>query len=155
MTLLNEYLGLMAKTVDPFGGVISKFIGDGILVTFNAANVDEDHAANAVRAALEIQKRLDGYAFSNGIQLKTRCGINTGKFVVGAVGTENRLLFTIHGDDVNIAARLEQLNKEYATYILVGENTVLKAGDDFSFRELGQVIVKGRSSPTKVFTVDG
>jgi adenylate cyclase len=155
MTLLNEYLGLMAKTVDQFGGVISQFIGDGILVTFNAANIDKDHAANAIRAALEIQKKLVDYEFSNGIRLKTRCGINTGEFVVGAVGTENRLLFTIHGDDVNIAARLEQLNKEYATYILAGENTVLGAGDEFSFRELGQVVVKGRSSPTKVFTVEG
>jgi adenylate cyclase len=152
MTLLNDYLGLVTDIVNKYGGVVSQFIGDGILITFNAANNDKDHAANAIRTALEIQRKLNDHVFYNDARLKTRCGINTGQFVVGAVGTEDRLLFTIHGDDVNIAARLEQLNKEYGTYILAGETTVLKAGDAFSFQELGQVVVKGRSSPTKVFT---
>jgi len=155
MALLNDYLGHISKIVDQFGGVVSQFIGDGILITYNAANIDDDHAANAIRTALEIQRALDEHEFTGGIRLRTRCGINTGEFVVGAVGTEERLLYTIHGDEVNIAARLEQLNKEYSTYILAGERTVSDAGDGFTFEELGQVVVKGRSAPTKVFTVRG
>ncbi len=154
MTLLNAYLSLMSQIVGNHDGVISQFIGDGILVTFNAAKVDEDHAANAIRTALEIQRTMNIHEFEGGIHMKTRCGINTGEFVVGAVGTEDRLLFTIHGDEVNIAARLEQLNKEYGTYILAGEGTIDGAGAGFSFKELGQVTVKGRSSPTKIFTVE-
>lgn len=153
MTLLNSYLSEISKIVDNNGGVISQFIGDGILITFNAANVDQDHATSAVHTALEIQRKINHMEFAGGIRMKTRCGINSGEFVVGAVGTKERLLFTIHGDGVNIAARLEQLNKDYDTYILAAEATVVRAGEKFAFKELGQVTLKGRSSPTKVFTV--
>jgi adenylate cyclase len=154
MSLLNTYLGYVSEIVNRNNGVITQYIGDGILITFNAASTDLDHATNAVRTALDIEKDINNRVFDNDIHLKTRCGINTGEFIVGAVGTEERLLFTIHGDEVNIAARLEQLNKEYGTYILAGEGTVAKANNGFSFEELGQVTVKGRSVPTRVFTVD-
>lgn len=153
MSLLNEYLTLMSEIVGRHGGVVSQIIGDGILITYNAARPDRDHAANAIRTALMIRRKLCDHQFSNGLVLKTRCGVNTGEFVVGAVGTEDRLLFTIHGDEVNIAARLEQLNKEYGTYILAGEKTVIAAGREFHFQELGCVTVKGRITPTKIFTV--
>jgi len=153
MTLLNTYLSVISKIVDRYNGVITQFIGDGILITFNAASVNKDHAANAVRTAFEIERNINTMVFPGGFQLKTRCGINTGEFVVGAVGTEDRLLFTIHGDEVNIAARLEQLNKEYGTYILLGEGTATKAGSGFSFSVLGEVTVKGRVSSTKVYTI--
>jgi len=154
MTLLNTYLSAVSDIVDRHNGVITQFIGDGILVTFNAASVNEDHAASAVRAAIEIENKANNKNFPGGFQLKTRCGINTGEFVVGAVGTEDRLLFTIHGDEVNIAARLEQLNKEYGTYILLGEGTVEQAGGEFAFGELGEITVRGRTSSTKVFTLN-
>ena len=153
MAVLNEYLAAMAEATSRNAGVISQFIGDGMLVTFNAARADDDHAANAVRSAIDIQNTVSNRTFAGGIRLKTRCGINTGELVAGAVGTESRLLFTVHGDEVNIAARLEQLNKEYGTYILVSEQTAQAAGDDFDFEMIGQVTVRGRSAPTCVFAV--
>jgi adenylate cyclase len=73
--------------------------------------------------------------------------------VAGAVGAENRLMLTVHGDEVNISARLEQLNKEYGTYVLVSERTKQEAGDEFAFQEKGEVTVRGRAAPTRVFSV--
>ena len=153
IAVLNEYLAAMSEATSRHGGVISQFIGDGMLVTFNAARSDDDHAANAVRSAIDIQNTVSNRTFAGGIRLKTRCGINTGELVAGAVGTESRLLFTVHGDEVNIAARLEQLNKKYGTYILATKRTVAEAGDEFDFEKIGEVTVRGRAAPTCVFAV--
>lgn len=151
--VLNRYLGAMAEVINRHGGVISQFIGDGMLVTFNAASVDPDHAANALRTAIDIQRTVSERVFPDGIRLKTRCGINTGELIAGAVGTNSRLLFTVHGDEVNIAARLEQLNKEYGTYILAAERTVAEAGGEFGFEGIGDIIVRGRATPTRVYAI--
>jgi len=75
--------------------------------------------------------------------LKTRCGNNTGDIMIGAIGAKDRLIFTVHGDTVNIATRLEQLNKEYGIYILATENTVTACGDEFTFEQMGKVTVRG------------
>ena len=83
--------------------------------------------------------------------LKTRCGVNTGEITVGAIGAEGRLAFTVHGDEVNIGARLEQLNKEHGTYVLVGENTAEACRDVCEFEPVTEVTVRGRSQPTRVF----
>ena len=69
------------------------------------------------------------------------------------MGTKDRLLFTVHGDEVNIAARLEQLNKEYGTYVLVSESTVEEAGGEFAFERIGEIVVRGRSTPTAVYAL--
>ncbi len=87
--------------------------------------------------------------------MKTRSGINSGDIIVGAIGTKDMLVFTVHGDNVNIAARLEQLNKEYGTYIMAGENTVEICNDEFDFEPVCEVVVRGREAPTKVYTVKG
>ncbi len=108
---------------------------------------------NAIRTALGIQDITNSRTFGKGAILKTRCGINTGDIVVDAVGTADRLVFTVHGDNVNIAARLEPLNKEYGTYILAGETTVKACSDTCEFGPVGEVIVRGRATPTKIFTV--
>jgi adenylate cyclase len=89
----------------------------------------------------------------NGMKLKTRCGINTGKMGVGAVGTQERLVFTVHGDEVNVAARLEQLNKDYGSYILASESTVNATNGEFSFTRVDKVTVGGRNAPTAVYNV--
>ena len=73
--------------------------------------------------------------------------------VTGAVGAEDRLILTVHGDEVNISARLEQLNKEYGTYVLVSERTKQEAGDEFAFHERGEVTMRGRATPTRVYAV--
>lgn len=155
--MLNEYFGAMSEVIEKHGGVITHFEGDLMLITFNAVTTDEDHAINALRTAMGItdvaNSRTFGRGETGGATLKTRCGINSGEIVVGAVGSKDRLVFTVHGDNVNIAARLEQLNKEYGTYIMVGENTVEACGDECEFEPVCEVTVRGRETPTKVFTV--
>ena len=151
--LLNDYFESVSGAIDRHGGVITQFQGDAMLVTFNTVKDDPDHAANAVRAAIEIQAATRERAFGGGIRLRTRCGISTGRIVAGAVGAKDRLLYTVHGDEVNIAARLEQLNKSYGTYVLATEATVRAAGGTFSFERVGEVMVRGRSASTTVFTL--
>ena len=92
--------------------------------------------------------------FGRGGKLPTRCGVNTGEIVIGAIGSNERLCFTVHGDQVNVAARLEQLNKEYGSYILAGEATVRACGSRFRFNEVGQVKVRGRKGKTRIYTVE-
>jgi adenylate cyclase len=87
------------------------------------------------------------------MRLRTRCGINTGNVVSGAVGAAERLLYTVHGDEVNVAARLEQLNKSYGTYLLATEATVRAAGGAFAFERVDEVKVRGRSNPTTIYTL--
>ena len=112
---------------------------------------DADHAGNAVRAAIEMHRRLEARRFADGIALKTRFGINTGLVVGGTVGDGDRLGFTVHGDEVNLAARLEQLNKEHGTRLLASERTVELAGQAFRFRRIGEVTVRGRETPVTVY----
>ncbi|MBI3375396.1 MAG: adenylate/guanylate cyclase domain-containing protein [Betaproteobacteria bacterium] len=152
VALLNEYFAALTEVIDRHGGVITQFRGDAMLITFNTVRGDRDHAANAVRTALAIQELTRDRAYGEGIAMRTRCGINTGEVVSGAVGAKDRLLYTVHGDEVNVAARLEQLNKSYGTYVLAAEGTVRAASHAFSFERAGEVIVRGRSAPTTVYT---
>ncbi len=153
VALLNEYFEAVSAAVDSHGGAITQFQGDAMLVTFNAIKPDPEHARNAVRCALAIRQATLERAFGGEARMRTRCGINTGRIVTGAVGARNRLLYTVHGDEVNIAARLEQLNKKYATYILATESTVRGAGAGFAFRRIDAVVVRGRASPTEIYTL--
>jgi len=151
--LLNEYFDAISGVVDRHGGVITQFQGDGMLITFNTVRDDPDHAAKAVRTAAEIQEMTRERLFGGAVRMRTRCGINTGRIVAGAVGSAERLLYTVHGDEVNIAARLEQLNKNYGTYLLASESTVLAAGGEFSFKRVDEITVRGRAAPTCVYTL--
>jgi adenylate cyclase len=153
MQTLNEYFDTVAGVVDRFGGIIHQFLGDAILITFNTARTDPDHAANAVRTALAIQDEVAIRRFGPDLTLKTRCGLNTGVIVFGAVGTNDRLLFTVYGDEVNVAARLEQLNKTYGTYVLATAETMAGAGDTCTGRLIGQVTVRGRTKPVEILAV--
>jgi len=151
--MLNEYFAATSAVIDRFGGAINQFQGDAMLVTFNTLTPDPDHAASAVRTALGIQRIAEERLFCGHIRLRTRCGVNTGEIVSGAIGTKERLLYTVHGDEVNIAARLEQLNKNFGTYVLVTEQTAQAAGSGFSFDMVDEVTVRGRAAPTRVMTV--
>jgi adenylate cyclase len=155
MAVLNEYFAAVSEVIDRNGGVIIQFQGDAMLVTFNTARPDPDHARHALETALGIQEIVAQRRFGANLELKTRCGVNTGELVAGAVGTPERLLFTVYGDEVNVAARLEQLNKTYGTYVLATERTLSAAGDGFEARPVGTVQVRGRSQPVNVFAVDG
>lgn len=152
--LLNDYFSVVMEPVGRFGGIITNFTGDSLLAAFNVPEEDPDHAANAVRTALEIERLLKGRTFgAHGVTLRTRVGINTGPVVAGAVGATDRLGYTILGDTVNVAARLEQLNKQYDSLILVSEETAKAAGTTFRFEAIGDVMVKGRGQPIRAFKV--
>jgi len=152
---LNEYFSVVAAPIERQGGVINQFQGDAILASFNLPEGDPDHAAKAVEAALEIQRVLEGHTFASGLKLRSRIGINSGRVVGGLVGTAERVNYTVHGDDVNLAARLEQLNKEHQTRILVSERTVELAGRErFNCRRIGTVVVRGRRAPTVIYAVE-
>jgi adenylate cyclase len=154
VSTLNEYFGVAAEIVQRNGGTISQYQGDAMLITFNTVQADEDHAANAIRTALELRDAYSTQEFGDGTLMKTRSGINTGEMTVGAVGSADRLIFTVHGDEVNVAARLEQLNKEHGTYIMVSAQTRDAVPDAFTYRHVCEVVVRGRSTPTDVYTID-
>lgn len=153
IVLLNEYFSLVTAPIESKGGVIHQFQGDAILATFNLPLRDSRHAANAVEAALEIQDTLGTHRFSNGLTLKTRIGINTGTMVAGTVGSSGRLGYTVHGDAVNLAARIEQENKRFGTQILIAEATAREIGEAFDCRIVKTIPVRGRHQPVTVYTV--
>ena len=155
ISTLNEYFSAVTEPIVRHGGVINQYQGDAILATFNLPKAHEDHAAGAVRAAIEIQHILASRTFGAGLRLVSRVGINTGIVVGGLVGAQDRLGYTVHGDDVNLAARLEALNKEHGTRIIVSERTRELAGpESFAFEALGTVTVRGRSQPVTVYRID-
>ncbi len=151
VTLLNEYFSVITKPIEKHKGVITQFQGDAILAVFNVPSDDPDHAANAVRAALEIQELLFDRVFSEGIKLTTRIGINTGNVVAGSVGSEDRVNYTVHGDAVNLAARLEALNKEYGTRVILSGSTAELVGERFACDPMGEIVVRGKQTSVRVF----
>lgn len=154
ITTLNEYFTAVTEPIERNGGVINQFQGDAILATFNLPERLENHAARAIKTALEIQAILENVRFGDGIALNSRAGINTGVVVGGLVGTGARLGYTVHGDEVNLAARLEQLNKDYGTRIIVAARTrELAADGPFVFEQMGETKVRGRKAPVTIYTV--
>ncbi len=149
---LNAFFAAAAKPIHKNGGVINQFIGDAILASFNIPKHNPDHASNAIKAGLEILRELELKEFS-GVKLSGRIGINTGQVTGGLVGIPERLHYTVNGDNVNIASRLEQLNKEFGTRILVSESTRRMATDGFEFKLIGERSLRGRSEKTKIYTV--
>lgn len=152
---LNQFYAAVAEPLARYDGVINQFQGDAILATFNAPRPNPDHAANAVRAAVDIQAMLGSRTFENGIALRARIGINTGTMIHGMMGTPDRLGYTIIGDEVNVAARLEALNKLYGTVLMVSEQTRLRAGEErFAFQLVDEVQLRGRTSNTRIYSVN-
>jgi len=153
VTMLNDYFTVLVEIIRAHEGVITQFQGDAILAVFNVPIKNLRHAGNAVRAAMEIQEVLTEKTFSGGIRLPTRIGINTGPLVSGSVGEGHRLSYTVHGDAVNLAARLEQLNKQLGTWTLISQQTHDAAGAGFEFKPLGEYPIRGRSDPVFVYEV--
>ena len=152
---LNRFYAAVAEPLTRHDGAIVQFQGDAILATFNAPRLNSDHAANAVRAALEIQAMLKTRTFGDGLALRARIGINTGVVIHGLIGTPDRLGYTVIGDEVNIAARLEALNKDYGSSIIVSGETRSRAGpDQFEFALLDETMVRGRTTSTRIYRVD-
>lgn len=150
--MLNEYFPAVIEPVERHGGVVNQFQGDAMLITFNVPVPDSRHADQAVRAALEMQRAVAGKRFA-GVQLRTRIGIATGKVIAGNVGSGDRVNYTVHGDAVNLAARLEQLNKEHGTRILVSGETVASLHDRYRLEAMGAMDVRGKSAPVEIFAL--
>ena len=152
---LNRYFHLIAAPIHNHGGVISQFQGDAVLATFNVPKPDQNHASHAVRAALEIQSLLDGEEFVDGVVFNTRIGINSGPVVGGLVGSGERVGYTVHGDNVNLAARLEHMNKDFGTKIIVSEYTHGRIPHgEFVFNEIGKVPVRGLNQSIRIYSVE-
>jgi class 3 adenylate cyclase len=144
-SVLNAYLGAVVPVIQRHGGVVNSFIGDGLFATFNLPLPCENHAAAAIAAAIDIQQVLDEGPFAGHVALRTRIGLNTGTVIGVTIGTENRLNYTLLGDAVNVASRVEQLNKKFGTRILATESTVCAAGSSDCER-LGTVDVRGHEN---------
>lgn len=154
---LNEYFGLATDVVLDHRAMVDKFIGDAIMAIFGAPVQDADHAAQACLAALEMNRELaDHYSADAGAgraAFRSRIGIHTGQIVVGNVGTEQRVDYTAIGDAVNVAARLEQANKQYGTRVLVSEATFQQAQSAIEARELDLLRVTGKEEPLRIYEV--
>ena len=152
---LNEYLETVLAPIRAHGGVVHTFIGDGLFASFNMPLACPQHASAAVRAAVDIQRAVAGRSFGEArVPFVTRIGISTGAVIGGSVGAGQRLSFTLLGDTVNLAARLEKLNKDHGTSILVSETTRDGCGTEFVFKPLGSTAVRGRSGSIAIFTID-
>lgn len=155
--LLNRYLTGMSDVILDLKGTIDKYEGDAIIAFFGAPIELPDHAYRCCQAAIKMKKieeELNRQFLTDGTAptpLLTRVGINTGDMVVGNMGTNRKMDYTIIGDAVNLAARLEGVNKQYGTWICASEDTVSAAGGDFFFRRLDRIRVVGKSQPIQIF----
>jgi adenylate cyclase len=151
--ILNEHLTLMTRIVLAHGGTIDKFIGDAVMAFWGAPIDDPAHARNGVEAAIEMQAAMTRFRSEPGRpELHMRIGLNTGSVVVGNLGSKDRFAYTVIGDAVNLAARLEPLNRLYRTPILLSEATATAVGDAVRLRHVDRVKVKGRKEPVEIYT---
>jgi adenylate cyclase len=157
--LLNEYLSAMSEVVERHGGYVDKYVGDAIMAIWGAPVPAPDHAARACRAALEMRDRLaelrPGWQARFGAELFARAGVNTAPVVAGNIGSRRKASYTVMGDGVNLASRLEGANKAYGTAILCGVGTRDAAGPELAFRSIDVVRVKGKTRGVAVFELVG
>ena len=153
--LLNEYLTAMTDIIHEEGGTIDKYEGDAIIAFWNAPLEISDHAVKAVRAALRCQARLaemrPELSKRIGSDMYMRIGINTGNAVVGNLGSNTRFDYTVIGDAVNLAARLEGANKQFGTFTMISQSTYDLIHPHFKTRELARLTVVGRKEPVTVY----
>jgi adenylate cyclase len=154
--LLNEYLSRMTDIIFKYEGTLDKYIGDAIMAVFGAPLDMPDHAARSIKAALEMRERLEEFNAERkeGPLLKIRIGINSGKAVAGEIGSINKKEYTVLGDTVNTASRLES-SVAKPMMVVIGENTYHAVKDQFDCRSLGNATLKGKENEVAVFEVVG
>jgi adenylate cyclase len=155
ITQLNEYLSAMTDIVLEYGGYLDKYEGDAVVAVFGVPVDQTDHAERACLAALDMQKALIGlrkkWMAEKRPAFEARIGLNTGEMIAGNIGGKNRFDYTVIGDSVNLASRLEGANKMYGTKIMIGEETYKLAKAKIIARELDFLRVKGKSRPVRVY----
>ncbi|MCA9567505.1 MAG: adenylate/guanylate cyclase domain-containing protein, partial [Myxococcales bacterium] len=155
---LNHYLTPMTRAVMRNRGFVDKYIGDAVMALFGAPVPEEAHAEHACRAALDMFTGLDSVrpeAAKHGIDLAIGVGVNSGVVAVGNMGSADRLEYTVLGDAVNLASRLEGLTKTYGVFCLLGERTARALPPVFRVRRLDLVRVKGKEEPVEIFELCG
>lgn len=157
--LLNEYLSVMSELVFRNGGTLDKYEGDAIMAFWGAPVPQRDHALLACQTALEMQEALiplnERWRREGKPRLAIRIGVNTGPMVVGNMGATGKFAYTVIGDSVNLASRLEGANKEYRTVIMAGERTYELVNEKIRGRRLDRIAVKGRSVPVTIYEILG
>ena len=152
--LMNEFLTPLSRVIYKHRGTIDKYMGDCIMAFWGAPLPDRDHARNAILAGIEMQATLQAlqphFKERGWPGIHVGVGINTGRVSVGNMGSEVRVAYTVMGDDVNLASRLEGITKQYGVGIIVGENTQ-NLVTDFLYRELDHVRVKGKDRPVAIY----
>ncbi|MGB9715753.1 MAG: CHASE2 domain-containing protein [Thermodesulfovibrionales bacterium] len=159
VSILTRYTTEMTKIIFEYQGTLDKFIGDAIMAVWGTPAEDEEQALHACLAALKMQRQMKTLAREiniPGYKISMRVGINSGIVMAGNMGSEERFDFTVIGDNVNIASRLESLNKIYGTEIIISESTMEKIEGKLTVRELDKVRVKGRKQDIRIFElIDG
>jgi adenylate cyclase len=154
---LNEYFSRMVEIVFRNGGTVDKFVGDMVMALFGAPVDDVDHADDAVTAAVEMVRELGElnrrWAAEGRVQLDIGIGVNSGDMIAGNIGSSAIMSYTVIGDNVNLGARLESLNKDYKTRIIISEATRGRLRKGYELRPLGGVVVKGKTRPVEIFEV--
>jgi adenylate cyclase len=155
---LNEYFSRMVEIVFRHKGTVDKFVGDMVMALFSAPADDPDHANHAVQAAVDMVKELGelnrGWMAKGMTQLDIGIGVNSGDMIAGNIGSSSIMSYTVIGDNVNLGARLESLNKDYKTRIIISEATRARLTGDFRTRPLGDVVVKGKSKAVQIFEIE-
>ncbi len=155
--LLNEYFSELEPIITKYKGVINKFIGDAVLVVFGDPSADKMHAKNAVKCAYELRNKVkeikQKWIEEGKPKIDIGIGINTGEAFIGNVGTKNRFEYTVIGDTVNIASRIEDYNKIYKTHILISENTYNKISQIVDVIKIREVSIKGKSHKINIYEV--
>jgi adenylate cyclase len=158
---LNRYFTRMSAIVEAHGGVVDKYVGDAIMALFGAPLASPNDADRAMETALEMCEALDELNSQQQVRgypvIKIGIGINTDVVIAGNMGSQARLNYTVIGDGVNLASRLEGLTKtpEYATRIIISSTTLTKAKGRYQTRPLGEVAVKGKQKPTEIYALLG
>ena len=159
LSQISEYLELMTSVIMKHGGTVDKYIGDAVMAFWGAPEPVEDGTGRACRAALECQQKLveanARWAKEGRPQLITGIGINVGHVVVGNFGSSDRLNYSLLGDGVNLASRIEKLNRDYDTRILISASSLEKIGDRFETRLVDSVPIKGRTQTEKIYELKG
>jgi adenylate cyclase len=155
--MLNEYFTRMVDLVFRHKGTLDKFVGDMVMALFGAPLDDADHADHAVQCALAMVAELDRLNIKWKAEgrpvLEIGIGINTGPMIAGNIGSDAIMSYTVIGDAVNLGSRLESLTKQYASRIIISAATRDRLTGQYTFRSLGDVVVKGKSQPVAIFEV--
>lgn len=151
IAILNEVFDAAGECIGRRGGVVTNLQGDGLLAVFNVPGEIDDHARAALETAIDIAENVSDRRFRN-VEISVRVGLHTGPVAAGIVGSGHRQVYTVYGDTVNVASRLEQANKDHGTVVMTSNATIESAGHTpDGFTPIGEVSIRGHTTPIRVY----